>query len=62
MHWLKPGVYIAIVGQHGPPKLLKHLVNQMVIYRLKLLKVSKKGGRGRLAEMGGGWGLNGCES
>ena len=44
MHWLKPGVYIAIVGQHGPPKLLKHLVNQMVIYQLKLLKVSKKRG------------------
>ena len=44
MHWLKPGVCIAIVVQHCPPILLKQLVNQKVIYRLKLLKVSKKGG------------------
>ena len=44
MHWLKPGVLIAIVGQHCPPILLKHLVNQVVIYRLKHLKVSKKRG------------------
>ena len=44
-----------------PNNTTKHLVNQIVIYRWKLLKVSKKGGRGRLAEMGGGWGLNGCE-
>ena len=54
MHWLKPGVLIVIVGQHCPPMLLKHLVNKIVIYRLKILKVSKKGCRGRLAEVGGG--------